>query len=398
MRRFVLEKLFYSINIQKKSKIVPFLFSTTMILFSYQNCARDFDSAAYSSSSEQNLLGDQDAILNAINSDLSEILSNKVAVAATISDASNTAFNCLTSVAVPCLNGTKRSIALNIVYATNSVAYAYNMLNVNSGFNANGKPCSTFNFLNQINGLTDENCSLKINVYWEPICADNTYSCPNNKLLHNFRVSNLKSNSSNNIVSVGEKNIAADSTHFTFDTFSDQNGSGVKLYNYNMSTDTKSVALRYQSCLGSLILSGDTCSCPTGKIMNSDSADKCMNATQDCRNSYPNTATCIMRYNTTTNTYVLNNSNISDFNCIAGYTVSSGQCLPINKSTYVDIGITSSDVCTKEIVVPYYGTEPSTCPAVNSSCSTLGEVLCCTTEAYILDGYYSLPISKFKCQ
>lgn len=340
------------LKIEKKAKSLLFGSGIILLIFGYQNCARDFNKASYSSSSSSSSQSNGvNNLSNTIDSDLSEILNNKIALRAIISDTSNSAFNCLTSTSTRCLTGTPRSTSINRIYTTGGTVYIDDLLNINRGLNSAGEQCSTFNFLNQNTGVNDENCPLKIDILWEPICANGTYTCTNDQLVHYFRVSYSKSNSSPSLIIISENKLAANSAEFTFETFSDQKGSGIKLHDYVSSTGAISTSLNYQSCLGEMALlysNGTTsCVCPNGKIEDLNSTEK---------------------------------------------------CVPLQKYYYNDVGLTSAYTCTKT-VIDSYGTSIISCPAASSICSTPGEVVCCNIT-YQISGTTSAPTPtvKYRCQ
>lgn len=389
------------------------LAGSTLLIFSYQNCARDFDATSYSSSSTEGpdlSQGGVNTLLEKSLTDISEILKNRNAVKAIISDTSSNPFNCLVSSSSSCLVGSPRTTLVNRVFNANGIVHLNTLVDPHIGLNLVGAQCSTFNFLNQTNGLDDENCPLKVEILWEPTCADDTYSCSNSQLVHNFRVRHLTSNSSENLIVLSEKLINVDSSFFTFDNFTDQRGSGITLYSYDSSTQVRSPSRVYRSCSGELVFSPSTssCSCPIDKTEDLDVASKCVPATQDCRSLYANSAICIKRYDAVSNNYILNTTNPSDFQCTTGYAISNGQCnrLPL---TYHDISGENGvglyqplPACTKTFTgsddYTYNISNIPGCPQVNSSCSSLNEVVCCNMSLYILDGPAEFPVAKYKCQ
>lgn len=352
----------------------------------FQNCAKQTQLDEYVLSSETTMQQSMNDEINAL------LTSSALSVRDMVSDTSNAAaFGCLVSSSTQCLTGTAKSILVNRLYDSNRKVLLDDLLNARRGLNEDGEQCATFNFLNSVAGLSDAACPLRIEIYWQPICANNTLNCANSALQHKFRVKHVRSElgQSNKIIS--DDVLVAKASLFAPETFSNQRGSGVKLFSYNIVADARTDIFKYRSCQSPFVLnaSAESCGCATGYTEDLDNGSLCVDTSRACPSgTIANSATCTQTYSAANNSY-----SVTAFTCSSGFTKSGSSCIQLKYALVETVSYLTPGTYTCGTTYTF----GQACPvSAGTVCNSSGAVVCCTGGVFSL--ITGISTNKFRCQ
>jgi hypothetical protein len=355
------------------------------ITVAYQNCADDFSLERF----------EQASLAEPVNGNAKEVaedifghLSTDSVAQATLSDTQNdSTFGCLYKPGQTCLTGSAISRQVSRIYASENSFYLDNLTSPHRGLDNEGRPCNTFMNFNGNMGLNDPNCQVRVELFWEPICAGGGFNCANSNLVHKFKFKYIEFVLARASTVVQTEELSPNSQLFAYKTFTDLEGAGIYLRQQTSATSGATNVAKYQSCMGSLTHSSTNmnCTCGASQTKDVDNALKCVTTTRTC--SVANAATCTETYNAATNTYA-----ISTLTCVAGYKRSGNTCI-LDNGKWVMYGLNSAGFsalnCSQFYTISFGS--PSAYPKENDTCNPVGRVQCYGFVA-------SAPLTKFKCQ